>query len=103
VALLVALCAAAATIPHAAGPDDPACSPVFVSHDASAHYVGALPARDTGSEHCYLCHSARSLFSFFDKHEQRDNEADAERLHAAPVLLAGRFAWAVVLGRAPPM
>lgn len=103
VALLVALCAAAAAGPHAAGLDDPACSPVFVSHDANAHYVGAAPARDTGSGHCDLCHSARSLFSLFDKHEQRHSEAGAERLHAATVPLAARCEWGVVLGRAPPI
>jgi hypothetical protein len=103
VVLLVALCAGPVTLPHAEGPDDSACRPVLVSHDESAHFIGAAPSTsETDSQHCYLCHSARSFSSLFEKHEQRDRALGAERLHAAPVALADRLEWSLVLGRAPP-
>lgn len=102
--LLLALSAGSLTLPHGDGRDDPACGPVLVSHDQSAHYIGAASAtRETDPQHCYLCHSARTLFSVFEKYKQREGALHPERLHAAPVALAGRLEWSLVRGRAPPV
>jgi hypothetical protein len=89
--------------PHAAGSDDAACLAVFVSHDESAHRIDAAPSRDGEGRHCYLCHSARSWFSFFETYAQRGGPVRAERLHAARISSDDRLEWSLVLGRAPPI
>ena len=103
-ALLVSLCAGTTALPHAEGVDDFACSPIPVAHDENAHHIGAAPsAIESHAQHCFLCHSLRSVFPVFDKYEQRDSIVRAERLHVAPVAVASRLAWSLVLGRAPPV
>ena len=102
--LLVSLCAGSLAPPHGEGGDDFACSPILVSHDESAHYIGAAPSsRHDDAQHCFLCHSVRSFHRVFDKYEQRDGILRAERLHAAPLVFAGRLEWALAPGRAPPV
>lgn len=104
VALLASLCTGVVALPHAEGLDDVACSPVFVSHDESAHYIGVAPSSPAGEvEHCFLCHSLRSFHPVFDKYELRDGTSRAERLHATLVAGDSRLDWALVPGRAPPV
>ena len=101
--LLVSLCAGRVALPHAGDPDDFASSPVLVTHDERAHYIGSAPAsRNAEHQHCFLCHSLRSFCSGFEKYEQRDSALRAERLHAATIVLADRLEWSLVQGRAPP-
>ena len=102
VAVLVALAAGLPIVPHADGSEDASCRPLLVSHDESAHYIGAGPSQRSDGQHCYLCHAARSFFPAFDQYEQREGARRAERLHAAPLVVADRFEWSLVLGRAPP-
>ncbi len=103
IALLVCLLASTASLPHSDGPDDIACNPVAVAHDASAHGVRPDTTRSrTAADHCFLCHSLRSFYSAFDTFEHYDNTPHAERLHAAQVDRPGLFAWTLVPGRAPP-
>lgn len=101
--LLASLCTGVVAVPHADGLDDVACSPVFVAHDASAHYIGdasSSPARD--AQHCLLCHSLRSCCSIFEKYELRDGPLHVERPSAAPVAFVGHLEWSLTPGRAPP-
>lgn len=64
-ALVAALQAWVAAPLHDLAPDDPACQPFAVVHDASRHVVRADSgdARDDGSGHCVTCHWIRGLFS----------------------------------------
>lgn len=103
VALLAALFGSAIPIPHADGIDDPACSPVPVAHDESAHYVGADSAPEQAhADHCFVCHSLRSFHSALDTFVEHDNASHAEPLHLSQVDRAGLVAWTLVPGRAPP-
>ena len=100
--LLASLTAGSIALPHADA--DAACSPVPVSHDESAHYIGAdstpSPAE---SEHCFLCHSVRSFYPAFDRFEHDRHGPSAERLHSAATDRARVAAWVLVPGRAPPV
>ena len=101
--LLICLTVSLATKPHADSADADACSVLLVSHDETAHYVGAAPqAAKTADDHCFLCHSLRSLGSVLDKFEQRETIRHAERLHVPALTLVDRIEWSLVLGRAPP-
>src|SRR5918992_1259411 len=106
VATLVAVSLLAGTIalPHSDGPDDFVCIPIVVNHDESAHFIGgAPPASAADTDHCFLCHSVRSFFSAFEKYEQREGAPRIERLHASPMVVAGRLEWSLASGRAPPV
>jgi hypothetical protein len=103
VLLLVSLCAGPVTLPHAEDSDDFACSLVLVSHDESAHYIGAAPtASDVDGRHCFLCHSLRSFYPGLDKFVQHDGALRTEQPHTAPFAFAGHLDWSLVSGRAPP-
>ena len=41
--------------------DDAACEPMFVSHDESAHRVGAARALPNLQQHCAVCHWLQSF------------------------------------------
>lgn len=102
--LLASLGVGTIALPHADGPDDAACSPIAVAHNASAHRIGADSAPGpTEADHCFLCHSLRSLYPAFDKFEQQRYTRRAERLHIAPIDRARVVAWTLVPGRAPPV
>lgn len=102
--LLASLGAGTVALPHTDGPDDATCSPVAVTHDESAHYVGADPTpAPAEADHCFLCHSLRSFYQAFDKFEQHHYGPSAERLHAAPIARARLTGWTLVPGRAPPV
>ena len=100
--LLASLTAGSIALPHANA--DIACSPVFTSHDESAHQIGADPTpAPAESEHCFLCHSLRSFYPAFDKFEHHYVGPRAERLHVAAVDRARIVAWVLIPGRAPPV
>jgi len=101
--LLASLIAGTVALPHA-DDADVACSPILVTHDESAHHVGADPTRSPlDNDHCVLCHSLRSFYTPFDKFEQEHYGPRAERLHIAPIDRARIVAWTLVPGRAPPV
>lgn len=102
--LLLASLGAGVTAPPHADDRDAECSPVPVAHDASAHYIGAAsrPAPVDG-DHCIFCHSLRSFYSAFDKHDPHHDGPRAERLHIAPIDRALIVDWTLVPGRAPPV
>jgi hypothetical protein len=102
--LLASLATGAIALPHEGAIDDAACSPIIVAHDARAHYIGAdsTPA-PADRDHCFLCHTLRSIYPAFDRFEYRHSTPRTERLHVALIDRAGRVAWALVPGRAPPV
>lgn len=101
--LLASFGAGTFALPHVDGPGDPACSPIAVAHDESAHSVAANPApAPAGADHCFLCHSLRSFYPAFNKFEQHDYTPRAERLSLAPIGRDSIVAWTLVPGRAPP-
>ena len=101
--LLLSLCAGTFVLPHTDHFDDAACSPIFVNHDESAHYIGAArPPSNADGQHCLLCHSFRSFYPGFEKSIQRDGLIRAEHLHLARVVFAEDLDWSLVPGRAPP-
>ena len=100
--LLASLTAGSVALPHDAA--DVECSPVLVSHDESAHHIGADSTRSPAeSEHCFLCHSLRSLYPAFDRFEHHHHGPNTERLHTAATDCARVAAWVLVPGRAPPV
>lgn len=101
--LLASLGAGTIALPHADGPDDPACSPIAVAHDESAHDIGPDPTpAPAEADHCFLCHSLRSFYPAFDKFEQHHYTPRTEQLHLAAIVRASVVAWTLVPGRAPP-
>ncbi len=103
VSLLISLCAGSVAPPHIEDLDDIACRPILVNHDESAHYIGAAsPSSEVEGEHCFLCHSFRSVYPAFEKFVQHDGALRAEQPHAAPFAFADRLDWSLVPGRAPP-
>jgi hypothetical protein len=102
--LLLASMGASSLGLHSAADRDVACNPIAIAHDSSAHYIGIDATPDApGAEHCFLCHSLRSFHPAFDRFEQPHNAPRAERLQIAPLDRAGRLAWTIVPGRAPPV
>ena len=100
--LLATLTGGSFALPHAE--TDAACSPVLVSHDDSAHYVGADSTRAPAEgDHCFLCHSLRSFYPAFDRFEHYHDGPSTERLHTAATDRARVAAWVLVPGRAPPV
>jgi hypothetical protein len=100
--VLLSLLTGTLALPHAEV-DDFACSPVVLSHDETAHIMGAAPDSPTrDAEHCFLCHSLRSVYPAFEKYEQKTGAFRAERMHAAAFAFADRIDWSLVPGRAPP-
>ena len=100
--VLLSLLTGTLAVPHAEV-DDLACTPVVLSHDETAHVLGAAPdSSERGSEHCFLCHSLRSFHPAFEKYEQKTGAFRAERMHAAAFVFADRIDWSLVPGRAPP-
>jgi hypothetical protein len=101
--LLASLGAGTIALPHADGADDVACSPIAVAHDESAHSIAADSTRmPAEGDHCFLCHSLRSIYPAFDKFQQHHYTPSTERLHLAPADRASAVAWTLVPGRAPP-
>ena len=89
-------------LPHADDPDA-GSHRIAVAHDAAAHSIGTNPALSpSDSAHCFLCHTLRSFHPGSDTFRQFHYASRAERLHAAPIDLAGTVAWTIVPGRAPP-
>ena len=101
--LLISLSASLVALPHASGADADACMATLVQHDEGAHFIGAAPtSSSTGSQHCLLCHSLRSLGFALEQFQQRQTILAAERLHPATLDAEDRIEWSLVLGRAPP-
>jgi hypothetical protein len=102
--LLASLCIGTVAQPHADGVDDPACRPVLISHDESAHYIGATASsEEPEGQHCFLCHSLRSFSPVLEKYQQRDAHRRVERLRAANAPFGGRVERSLASGRAPPI
>jgi hypothetical protein len=105
IAVLVLLSLFAGTIPgpHVDGLGDPDCLPLFAGHNESAHHFSAVSsARTDNTEHCFLCHSLRSLHQPHERHQQRDLSAGSEQLHIAGPAVAAHSEWSPTAGRAPP-
>jgi hypothetical protein len=101
--LLASLGAGTVALPHVDG-RDVACNPIAVTHDETAHYIGADPTpAPADGDHCFLCHSLRSFYPAFDKFQQHHHAPRTERLHPAPIDCARVVAWTFVPGRAPPV
>lgn len=102
--LLANLAAGSLALPHTAGADDAACSPVAFAHDESAHYIGpASTTEPAHADHCFLCHSLRSFHPPFEKFDQPYSGHRTDRLYATPIDRARVTAWTRVSGRAPPV
>lgn len=101
--LLAAVAAGTGALPHDPGSDDVECRNVLLAHDESAHYIGAArTATHDDADHCYLCHSFRSVHPADDRFDDRREGRDSVRLHIVQAGVAGRLEWSLLPGRAPP-
>jgi hypothetical protein len=105
-ALVVSLLSGVVSLTHIDGADNPACNPVAVAHDPSAHSIRP-DTTQSGSDSgycilCILCHSLRSVYPSFSTFQHSNNAPYAGRLHAAQVDRARLVAWTLAPGRAPP-
>jgi hypothetical protein len=105
IAVLVLLSLFAGTVPgrHLDALGDPDCLPLFAGHNESAHHFSAVSSSRTDSaEHCFLCHSLRSLHQPHERYQQRDVSAGSEQLYIAGPAVAAYSEWSPTAGRAPP-
>jgi hypothetical protein len=103
VVVLVSLLAGTIPVPHTNGLDDPDCFPLLMGHNERAHHFGAAPiSSPVSSEHCFLCHSLRSLHQPQERQYQRDLVPGSEQLYVAGRVASARAEWLPTAGRAPP-
>jgi hypothetical protein len=101
--LLASLSSSAITLRHV-DDADAACSPIPVTHDQTAHAIGAdSKTASAAADHCFLCHSLRTFYPAFDKFEHHHYAPRTERPHVAPVDRASAVVWTLAPGRAPPV
>jgi hypothetical protein len=86
------------------GWDDPACDPVPVLHDHSAHRYGSRSEQSPPSDgHCYLCHALRLLHIALTAHPYAVAQASATTLSSVAALTSpSEIAAGSTLPRAPP-
>jgi hypothetical protein len=86
------------------GWDDPACDPVLVHHDHSAHRFqsGTLPLTPP-ADHCLLCHSQRSLRTgLVAAHTSITDGVQTATVPVADTVLSARLFASHAPSRAPP-
>lgn len=87
-----------------AGNDDPDCNVVIVHHDHSAHRFSAAPTSPSpASDHCYICHSLRSLHGALTAASGRTPIDIGSATYRSHEMLLARGIMRSALGsRAPP-
>lgn len=85
--------------------DDPACDPIPVQHDHSAHRLAAQTQQTPPAEgHCYLCHALRLLHVALAAHPADAPQTSSASLYRvdAPLSVSQAIAGAT-RPRAPPV
>lgn len=85
--------------------DDPACDPVPVRHDHSAHrFTAGTPGSEPSDGHCYLCHSLRLLHTGLTARSILTPYTDVSSPYRIGVVITPNLLVAgVALSRAPPI
>lgn len=82
--------------------DDAACEPLFVSHDESAHRIGAARTLSTLPQHCAVCHWLQSFQTTVSSSPIAVHTTDVARLSISSLPIALVHAVVDVPARAPP-